>query len=45
LGVLIQGKKKGYIRNLKPLLEKLINEIGFRIHRKLYERILEEIDE
>jgi len=45
LGVLIQGKKKGFLDNLKPILDRLINEIGFRVDKVLYERILEEVDE
>lgn len=45
LGVLIQGKKKGYLKELKPILDKLIEEIGFRVSEKLYNRILKEVDE
>lgn len=45
LGVLIQAKKKGYIENLKPILNKLIEEIGFRVSKNLYSRILKEVDE
>ena len=45
LGVLIRGKKKGHLRELKPILDKLTNEIGFRISKKLYDRVLEEVGE
>lgn len=45
LGVLIQGKKKGHIDKLKPILDELIEEVGFRVGKKLHERILKEIDE
>ena len=45
LGVLIQGKKKGYLKKLTPILDKLIEEIGFRVSKILYERILKEVGE
>jgi len=45
LGVLVSGKKKGYIKELKPILDKLIEEIGFRVSNKLYKRILKEVNE
>jgi uncharacterized protein len=45
LGTLIQAKKKGILPELKPILDKLINEIGFRVSKKLYDRILEEVKE
>lgn len=45
LGVLIQGKKKGYLNELKPILNHLINEIGFRVSVELYKRILQEVNE
>ncbi|NPA62877.1 MAG: DUF3368 domain-containing protein [Methanococci archaeon] len=44
LGILIVSKKKGYIDEVKPLLEKLINN-NFRVSEKLLRRILEEIGE
>ena len=43
-GILIVSKKKGYIDEVKPLLEKLINN-NFRVSEKLLKRILEEVGE
>ncbi|MGB0930271.1 MAG: DUF3368 domain-containing protein [Chitinophagales bacterium] len=45
LGILIQAKQKGYIRELKPILDRLINEIGFRVSRQLYNGILSRVGE
>lgn len=45
LGVLISAKRKGYIKELKPHLDKLVFEIGFRVKRSLYNRILKEVNE
>lgn len=40
LGVLIQGKLKGFLRELKPILDKLIHDKGFRISTSLYNEAL-----
>lgn len=45
LGILIRAKKAGHISQLKPLLEILIKDVGFRVSRKLYDRILSEVGE
>ncbi|MDP4709712.1 MAG: DUF3368 domain-containing protein [Saprospiraceae bacterium] len=45
LGVLIQAKKKGYIDLLRPILDTLIDQIGFRVSQQLYVRILAEVGE
>lgn len=45
LGVLVRGKQKGHIPYLKPILDKLIDRIGFRVSVKLYNKILEEVGE
>jgi len=45
LGVLIQAKRKGYVKDLKPLLNELIDSVGFRVSKKLYNRILKEVNE
>ncbi|MEM6316140.1 MAG: DUF3368 domain-containing protein [Bacteroidota bacterium] len=45
LGVLAKGKQEGYIEQLKPILDKLIEEIGFRVSKKLYQIILESVGE
>jgi len=44
LGILIISKKKGYINELKPIIEKL-GDNNFRISEKLLRRILEEVNE
>ena len=44
LGILIISKKKGYINELKPIIEKLVDN-NFRISEKLLRRILEEVNE
>lgn len=45
LGILISAKKKGHLDLLKPHLNKLVFEIGFRVDKELYKRILEEVNE
>ena len=45
LGVLAEGKRKGYIAELKPILDKLRNEVGFRISERLYRGILKAVNE
>lgn len=45
LGVLVQGKQKGHIQYLKPILDRLINRIGFRVSSRLYDKILQEVGE
>ena len=40
LGILTRAKEAGHISNLKPLLDILVKEIGFRISPNLYDRIL-----
>ncbi len=45
LGVIIKAKKKGLISELKPLLDKLINEVNFRVSEKLYNQVLHEVNE
>ena len=45
LGVLIKAKQMKYIKALKPLLDELVDNVGFRVSKKLYHRILKEIDE
>ncbi len=45
LGILIQAKRRGFIPLLRPLLERLVNEIGFRVNRNLFEHILREVNE
>ena len=45
LGVLVRGKQKGHILYLKPTLDKLIDQAGFRVSAKLYDKILHEVGE
>jgi len=45
LGILIKSKAENLIQEVKPILDKLIFEIGFRISPKLYRDILEKVDE
>ncbi len=45
LGVMIEAKSKGYISRAKPLLDKLILDIGFWISPKLYQDVLKIVDE
>jgi hypothetical protein len=40
MGVLIDGKHKGYIPAIKPLLDGLIAEAGFWVSQQLYGRVL-----
>ncbi|MEM6840720.1 MAG: DUF3368 domain-containing protein [Bacteroidota bacterium] len=45
LGILISAKEENLIPEIKPILDKLIFEIGFRINPKLYQQILKRVDE
>ena len=45
LGILIESKEEGLIKEVKPILDKLIYEIGFRISPKLYQEILKIVNE
>lgn len=45
LGLLIKAKQQGFISELKPLLNDLIENIGFRVSEQLYNRVLREINE
>jgi len=40
LGILIQAKQEGFIDQIKPLVDQLRFEIGFRISSQLYQEIL-----
>jgi hypothetical protein len=41
LGVLIQAKREGFIKEAKPILDALISIAGFWISAPLYARVLE----
>ena len=45
LGILIEAKAEKHLKEVKPLLDKLIFEIGFRVSPKLYQQVLTEINE
>ncbi len=45
LGILIIAKTENLISEVKPILDKLIFETGFRINPKLYQDILKKVDE
>ena len=44
LGILVLGKKKGLIKEVSPLLQKML-DCGIRISNKLKEEILRKVDE
>jgi len=44
LGVLVTAKKKGHIRALRPIIEK-IRKTNFRVSEDLTERVLKKVDE
>jgi predicted nucleic acid-binding protein len=44
LGVLITAKKKGHLKSVKPIIEK-IQKTNFRISENLIERVLEKVNE
>ena len=41
LGLLLQAKKQNLIQSVKPLIDRLVQEVGFRIHPDLVKRVLE----
>lgn len=45
LGILIHAKQRGLIPALKPILDRLINQAGFRVSQALYDRTLQEVGE
>lgn len=45
LGILINAKQQGLIPVLKPSLDCLINQAGFRVSQSLYDRTLQEVGE
>ncbi|MGB0839997.1 MAG: DUF3368 domain-containing protein [Chitinophagales bacterium] len=45
LGILVRAKQAGHIVVLRPLLDKLIDEIGFRVSRRLYRIVLDTVGE
>lgn len=45
LGILLNAKRQGLISEIKPLLDRLTGEAGFRVSQTLYDRILQESGE
>lgn len=45
LGILINAKQQGLLPVLKPVLDRLINQAGFRVSQALYDRTLQEVEE
>lgn len=45
LGIIVEAKEVGYINSVKPLLDQLIYDIGFRVSPKLYLKIMELVGE
>ena len=45
LGILVKAKEEGLIPATKPLLDRLVNEAGFRVSQALYIRTLQESGE
>jgi uncharacterized protein len=45
LGILIHAKQQRLIPVLKPILDRLINQAGFRVSQVLYDRTLQEVGE
>jgi hypothetical protein len=41
LGVLLQAKEKGFISEVKPHLDKLVNEAGFWLNPNIIKKVLE----
>ena len=45
LGVLLEAKDKGLISVVKPLMDRLIDEVEFRVSRQLYKTVLQRAGE
>ncbi|MDO8368502.1 MAG: DUF3368 domain-containing protein [Saprospiraceae bacterium] len=45
LGILLEAKSKGLILSVRPLIDELVNKIGFRVHPALYQAILSKAGE
>ena len=41
LGLLIEAKRQGHVHEVKPILDDLIVEAGFRVSQQLYARVME----
>ena len=45
LGILMDAKEFGMIEEVKPIMDRLIYEVGFRISPKLYQQVLKRVGE
>jgi uncharacterized protein len=45
LGILLIAKRREIITEIKPLMDNLISQAGFRIHRELYLEVLRSAQE
>jgi predicted nucleic acid-binding protein len=45
LGVLLEAKQQGLIGTVKPLINRLINELEFRVSNQRYETVLQSAGE
>ncbi len=45
LGILVNAKQQGLIPILNPILDRLVNQAGFRVSQSLYYQILQEAGE
>jgi hypothetical protein len=45
LGVVLEAKRKGFIRRVQPLLDEVVAKAGFWVSARLYARVLEEAGE
>lgn len=41
LGALVEAKGKGYVKDIKPVLDELMTKAGFWISKDLYKRVLQ----
>ena len=45
VGVLLRAKRVGKLHVLKPILDKIIQQHGFRLSRQLYKKVLQQVGE
>jgi predicted nucleic acid-binding protein len=45
LGALVEGKRRGYVAAVKPILDDLMAQAGFWVSEHLYSQVLREVGE
>ena len=45
LGVLLRAKQSGFLPAVKPIIDQLISETGFRVHPTLYQQVIKSAGE